>query len=208
MIYFGYFSYFGYMSVYLIGLGIGFLLVPFVIRKNHNEAEGIELDEFYNKLFISTKFLEEVIEAPDSTLTEEELSQLKEKVLTYEIPYVNYKVIMYYDSELKAFMYYSNADIIYKYLDIACRKYVLEFNCKQIYKFSEETKAVETPTVVQRGPFVTKTERILLEKDTNRIIYKGKLDEYDKKECVAPKEISFQEFLILQRETLDNQLKE
>ena len=52
-----YFGYFGYISVYLIGMGIGFLLVPFLIRKNHNEAEGIELDEFYNKLFISTKFL-------------------------------------------------------------------------------------------------------------------------------------------------------
>jgi len=203
-----YINYIGYVSIYLIGIGIGFLLVPFVIRKNHNETEGIELDEFYNKLFISTKFLEEVIEASDSNLTQEELSQIKEKVLTYEIPYVNYKVIMYYDSEFNAFMYYSNADIIYKYLDVVCRKYVLEFNCKQIYKFSEETKAVETPTVVQRGPFVTKTERVLLEKDTNRIIYKGRLDDYEKKECLAPKEINFQEFLILQRETQDNQLKE
>ena len=202
-----YFSYLGYFSVYLIGISIGFLLVPFVIRKNDNEAEGIELDEFYDKLFICTKFLEEVIDAPDSVLTEEELSQLKEKVLTYEIPYVNYKVIMYYDSEFNAFMYYSNADIVYKYLDIACRKYVLEFNCKQIYKFSEETKVVETPTVVQRGPFVTKTERILLEKDTNRIIYKGKLEDYEKKESITPKEITFQEFLLLQRENQDTQLK-
>ena len=203
-----YFSYLGYISIYVIGLGVGFLLVPFVIRKKDNEQEGIELDEFYNKLFICTKFLEEVIEAPDSHLTSEELSQLKEKVLTYEIPYLNYKVIMYYDSENSAFIYYSNSDIGYKYLDIACRKYVLEFNCKQIYKFSEETKVVENPSVVQRGPFVTKTERILLEKDTNRIIYKGKLDEYEKKSLLSPREITYQEFLLLQRETPDTQLKE
>ena len=203
-----YFSQLCYLSVYLIGIGIGFFLVPFVIRKESNEEEGIELDEYYNKLFISTKFLEEVIEAPDSKLTEEELSQLKEKVLTYEIPYLKYNVIMYYDSEFSAFMYYSNSDIVYKYLDIVCRKYVLEFNCKQIYKFSEETKVVEKPAIVQRGPFITKTERILLEKDTNRIIYKGKLEDYEKKEVFIPKEITYQEFLLLQRETPDSQLKE
>jgi hypothetical protein len=203
-----YFSHLCYLSVYLIGIGIGFFLVPFVIRKESNEEEGIELDEYYNKLFISTKFLEEVIEAPDSKLTEEELSQLKEKVLTYEIPYLKYNVIMYYDSEFSAFMYYSNSDIVYKYLDIVCRKYVLEFNCKQIYKFSEETKVVEKPAIVQRGPFITKTERILLEKDTNRIIYKGKLEDYEKKEVFIPKEITYQEFLLLQRETPDSQLKE
>ena len=203
-----YFSHLCYLSVYLIGIGIGFFLVPFVIRKESNEEEGIELDEYYNKLFISTKFLEEVIEAPDSKLTEEELSQLKEKVLTYEIPYLKYNVIMYYDSEFSAFMYYSNSDIVYKYLDIVCRKYVLEFNCKQIYKFSEETKVVEKPAIVQRGPFITKTERILLEKDTNRIIYIGKLEDYEKKEVFIPKEITYQEFLLLQRETPDSQLKE
>jgi hypothetical protein len=202
------FNYLGYVSIYLLGLGIGFLLVPFVIRKNHNEPEGIELDEFYDKLFVCSKFLEEVIEAPASSLTEEELSQLKEKVLTYQIPYVNYKVIMYYDSEFNAFMYYSNSDIVYKYLDIACRKYVLEFNCKQLYKFSEETKVVEKQAMAQRGPFVTKTERVLLEKDTNRIIYKGKLEEYDKKESIIPKEITFQEFLVLQRQTPEIQLTE
>ncbi len=202
------FNYLGYVSIYLLGLGIGFLLVPFVIRKNHNEPEGIELDEFYDKLFVCSKFLEEVIEAPASSLTEEELSQLKEKVLTYQIPYVNYKVIMYYDSEFNAFMYYSNSDIVYKYLDIACRKYVLEFNCKQIYKFSEETKVVEKQAMAQRGPFVTKTERVLLEKDTNRIIYKGRLEEYDKKESIIPKELTFQEFLVLQRQTPDTQLRE
>ena len=201
-------NYLGYVTIYLFGLGIGFFLVPFVIRKNHNESEGIELDEFYDKLFVCSKFLEELIEAPASNLTEEELSQLKEKVLTYQIPYVNYKVIMYYDSEFNAFMYYSNSDIVYKYLDIACRKYVLEFNCKQIYKFSEETKVVEKQAMVQRGPFVTKTERVLLEKDTNRIIYKGKLEDYDKKDSIIPKEITFQEFLVLQRQTPDTQLTE
>jgi len=201
-------NYLGYVSIYLFGLGIGFLLVPFVIRRNHNEPEGIELDEFYDKLFVCSKFLEEVIEAPASNLTEEELSQLKEKVLTYQIPYVNYKVIMYYDSEFNAFMYYSNSDIVYKYLDIACRKYVLEFNCKQLYKFSEETKVVEKQAMAQRGPFVTKSERVLLEKDTNRIIYKGKLEEYDKKESIIPKEITFQEFLVLQRQTPESQLRE
>jgi len=195
-----------YFGIYLVGLSVGFLLVPFVIRrKKDNEKDGIELDEFYDKLFISTKFLEEVIEAPDSNLSQEELAQLKEKVLTYEIPYLKYKVIMYYDLETNAFCYYSNMDIIYKYLDIFCRKYVLDFNCKQLYKFSEETKVVEKKKVEQRGPFVSKVERLMLEKETNRFIYKGKLEDYDKKVSVVPREITFQEFLVLQRESQENQ---
>jgi len=194
-----------YFGVYFLGLSVGFLLLPFVIRRKENEKEGIELDEFYDKLFISTKFLEEVIEAPDSNLSQEELAQLKEKVLTYEIPYLKYHVIMYYDLESNAFCYYSNTDIIYKYLDIFCRKYVLDFNCKQLYKFSEETKIVEKKKMEQNGPFVSKVERLMLEKETNRFIYKGKLEEYGKKESVVPREITFQEFLVLQRETQENQ---
>ena len=195
-----------YFGIYFVGLSLGFLLVPFVIRrKDENDKDGIELDEFYDKLFISTKFLEEVIEAPSSNLTQEELVQLKEQVLTYEIPYLKFKVIMYYELESDAFCYYSNMDIIYKYLDIFCRKYVLDFNCKQLYKFSEETKVVEKKKVEHRGPFVSKVERLMLEKETNRFIYKGKLEDYDKKESVVPREITFQEFLVLQRETQENQ---
>jgi len=196
-----------YFGIYCVGLSLGFLLLPFVIRRKENEKEGIELDEFYDKLFISTKFLEEVVEAPDSNLSQEELAQLKEKVLTHEIPYLKYKVIMYYDLESDAFCYYSNTDIIYKYLDIFCRKYVLDFNCKQLYKFSEETKVVEKKKVEQRGPFVSKVERLTLEKETNRFIYKGKLEDYDKKTSVVPREITFQEFLVLQRETQETLLK-
>ena len=197
--------YFFYFSLYFIGLSVGFLLIPCVIQRKENEKEGIELDEFYDKLFICTKFLEEVIEAPPSNLSDEELIKLKESVLTYEIPYLKYKVIMYYDFETDAFCYYSNMDIIYKYLDIFCRKYVLDFNCKQLYKFSEETKVVERKKVEHRGPFVSKVERLMLEKDTNRFIYKGKLDDYDKKETLTPREITFQEFLVLQRESQENQ---
>jgi hypothetical protein len=202
--------YFYYVGLYFIGLSVGFLLIPFVIRRkdNENEKEGIELDDFYDKLFICSKFIEEVVEAPSSNLSQEELAQLKDKVLTYEIPYLKYKVIMYYDLESDSFCYYSNMDIIYKYLDIFCRKYVLEFNCKQLYKFSEETKVVEKKNVEQRGPFVSKVERLMLEKETNRFIYKGKLEDYDKKQSTIPREITFQEFLVLQRETQETQLKE
>ena len=197
-----------YFGLYFLGITVGFLLIPCVIRRKENEKEGIELDDFYDKLFISTKFLEEVIEAAPSNLSQEELTQLKEKVLIYEIPYLKYKVIMYYDLEFEAFCYYSNMDIIYKYLDIFCRKYVLDFNCKQLYKFSEETKVIEKKKIEQNGPFVSKVERLMLEKDTNRFIYKGKLEDYDKKECTVSREITFHEFLVLQRENQENQSKE
>jgi len=200
--------YLAYLGLYLIGIGMGFCLLPCVIRRKHNEKEALELDEFYDKLFVSSKFTEEVYHADPSNLSQEELAELKNKVLTYTVPYVLYKVIMYYDSELEGFCYYSNADIVYKYLDVVCRKYVLDFKCKQLYKFSEETKAVEKTPVLQRGPFVNKVERILLEKDTNRFIYKGKIKDYEKKQLELPKDISYRDFLILQQQTQDTQSKE
>lgn len=166
-------------GLYSVGLMIGYLLVPFIVRKiQYTEEEGIDLDQHYDKIFLACKFADEVEEAPQSTLTEEELKELKHKILHYEIPYLNQEVILYYDHEKEAFEYYASSSIIYKYLNVAARRYVLDFGCKQIFKEMAPSLKTEEKTV-QFGPFVPKVGKTFLQKEMNRFIYQGNLKGFD-----------------------------
>jgi hypothetical protein len=124
--------------------------------------------------------VDEVEEAPDSCLTEEELEGLRDKVLHYEIPYVCQKIILFYDHKKGGFSYYANSGIIYKYLNVAARKYVLEYGCKQVFKemvpsIMKEEKAVTS------SQFVSKAGKTLLEKDMNFYHYLGTFQDFEKK---------------------------
>jgi len=186
------------LMVYLVGVGLSLLLFPICIsQKLLPEEEAKRIDEYYNNLFVEHKFIQELEEAPMSTLSLDELAALKHEVLYYEIPSLHYKVHMFYDSEKNAFCYFAAHEIPYKYADVVCRHYVLEHKCKQVYVFPEE--AVETETTEpkeQTGPFVAKKEiRHLLQKEINRFIYMGK------REAPVPvpeiKPISFLQFKVL-----------
>jgi hypothetical protein len=183
-------------GLYSIGIVLGFLLVPFVVRKQlTSEQEGIELDQDYDKLFLSYKFVDEVDEAPQSTLTEEELEGLRDKVLHYEIPYIDQKVILFYDHKRGGFAYYANHGIIYKYLNVAARKYVLDYGCKQVFKemvpsIRKEEKAVTS------SQFVAKAGKTFLQKDMNSYHYLGSFQDFDKiTSPVEHKKIDFAEYM-------------
>ena len=181
-------------GLYSIGLFLGFMLVPFVIRKPLlTEKEGIDLDKTYDQLFLAYKFVDEVEEAPDSCLTEEELEQLRDKVLHYEIPYISQKVILFYDHKKSGFSYYANSGIIYKYLNVAARRYVLDYGCKQVFK--EMVPSIKKEEKGMRlGPFVAKAGKTLLEKDINQYHYLGTFQDFEKKP-VDHKKIDFAEYM-------------
>lgn len=183
-------------GLYSIGIALGFLLVPFVVRKQlTSEQEGIELDQDYDKLFLSYKFVDEVDEAPPSFLTEEELEGLRDKVLHYEIPYIDQKVIMFYDHKRGGFSYYANHGIIYKYLNVAARKYVLDYGCKQVFKEMVPSMKKEEKAVTS-SQFVSKAGKTLLEKDMNAYHYLGSFQDFDKiKNPVEHKKIDFMEYM-------------
>lgn len=184
---------FAMFGLYALGIFIGFMSIPLFVRfKRIDEKEAIEFDETYNQLFLVFKFMDEVDEAPDSSLSQEELQRLKDKILHYEIPYLKHQVIMYYDVEKEAFCYYSNSTIIYKYLNVVARKYVLENACKQIYKEMLPCTKKEEKTVTF-GQFVPKVGKTTLEKDMNRFLYLGNLHDY-KPALLEPNKITFSEY--------------
>lgn len=47
-------------------------------------------------------------------------------------------VLMNYDADRETFKYYSDNNVPYKYLDVVCRKFVKQFDCRPIYVDMEE----------------------------------------------------------------------
>jgi hypothetical protein len=122
------------------------------------------------------EYVEELEDLINSNVEESPVS--KENVVTVDI--INNKVIMYYDPEREAFCYYTKGDIIHKYLNAVCRKYVIEFNCPSLYK--DESSHTVTTERFGNELFVKKVEKTLIEKNINKFILCGTLDEYNKVE--------------------------
>jgi hypothetical protein len=73
----------------------------------------------------------------ESTLcSHEKIESLKNSILMENTPLGN--VIMYYDKSRETFIYYSDSNIPYRYLEAISRKYVVMNNCKQIHVDMEE----------------------------------------------------------------------
>ncbi len=178
-------------GLYSVGVMIGFFLIPFILRSPFDEKEGIEIDRHYDELFLSYKFVDEVEEAPMSELTSEELNGLRDKRLTYEIPFLKQVVLMYYDHEKEEFCYYAKTNIIYKYLMVVARKYVLEFHCKQIFKEMVPSMKKEEKTV-HFSAFVAKQGKTLLEKEMNTFHYLGNFPVA--KPTLEPKSINYSDY--------------
>ena len=150
----------------------------------------------------------------------------KENTTTLEIPFLNNKIIMFYDTERGAFCYYTKGDVIYKYLNVACRKYVIEHNCRHLYleldrlhsdtvtKDTDLTKDTNKDTTIKdtesnkmkssnlfvNSLFVKKNEKTLLVKNVNKFISVGSIEEYEKSllaNNLNVKNISFSDYLLL-----------
>uniref|UniRef100_A0A6C0HC05 Uncharacterized protein n=1 Tax=viral metagenome TaxID=1070528 RepID=A0A6C0HC05_9ZZZZ len=63
--------------------------------------------------------------------SDEKIEGLKNMILMENTPLGN--VIMYYDKSRETFIYYSDSNIPYRYLEVISRKYVVMNDCKQIH---------------------------------------------------------------------------
>jgi len=155
--------------IHMAGLASGIILcVIFLPRPKEIEMPDEILPEY--------EYVQELEDLVESNVEESPVS--KDNVVTVDI--INNKVVMYYDPEREAFCYYTKGDIIHKYLNAVCRKYVIEFNCPSLYK-DESSHTVKTERFGNEL-FVKKVEISLLEKNINKFILCGTLDEYYKVE--------------------------
>lgn len=84
------------------------------------------------KIPYENEMFDEYDNLEDKELTENYVKDLALNTITETTPRGD--VLMYYDVDLESFVYYSKTkEIPYKYLETVARKYVINYDCKNIY---------------------------------------------------------------------------
>jgi hypothetical protein len=195
------------VQLYIISFLFSFYLSSIIVKNKYIDYDTKVDDELEEKMIENSKifmfeykYLDELEELTDNN----DFVIDKSNITTLEIPFLNNKIIMYYDTDKDAFCYYTKGDVIYKYLNVACRKYVIEHNCKKLYNVMEHTKPIITNKVSFETNtfFVKKTEKINNEliKNINKFILVGSLEDYENSLVTTTyKELSYKDYLIIQQ---------
>ena len=195
------------VQLYIVSFLFSFYLSSLIVKNNYINYDTTEDDKLEKNMIEQSKiflfeynYLDELeeLELKDTIVD-------KKNVTILEIPFLNNKIVMYYDTEKEAFCYYTKGDVIYKYLNVACRKYVIEHDCKHLYKVSENTKKIDKLSIEPiNNIFIKKTEKLNNEliKNINKFILVGSLDDYEKSLLVTPipKVLSYNDYLIIQKQ--------
>jgi len=114
-------------------------------KSDEDEDDGYDEDDEddgddEDNLKWDTRFIKEIKQLPTREMSEKDLLELKQCVLTYNIK--TSTIVMFYDHTIQMFCYYTNNSIPYKKLDATARKYVLTYDCKQIYQGIDENDLI------------------------------------------------------------------
>ena len=94
--------------------------------------------------------------------SDEKIEGLKNTILMENTPLGN--VIMYYDKSRETFIYYSDSNIPYRYLEVISRKYVVMNHCKQIHvDMEQEIKEAQEKLEQKRQEEEEKKKQLELE---------------------------------------------
>jgi len=188
-------------ALFLYGITISFSFLFSNMFNKHITLEEIQKEdeaelkmiEYQDQLNFEYKYIEEVEQMQlNLNLNTSELKETK-----MDIPFLNTTVIMYWENEI--FYYYSTTDLIYKYLNVVCRQFIIKNDAKQLY-LDGSYNETNSPSV-SSSLFVTKQETNSFEKKINRFIRMGTIIEYDQKNTVLKnknkdiKEIDILDFL-------------
>jgi len=128
--------------------------IPLEIRKAEQDMEDFaDMVDAEKRAAMQTKLdelrkMDPEMEARKLAIAQR-LEQLATCVLFETTPVGN--VIMTYNAKKEVFEYYSDCSVPYRYLDTACRKYVVTFGCKPLYiDMNEEVKVSEAKTKQMR----------------------------------------------------------
>ena len=167
----------------------GLFIRPLSLKELEEDAEEerlalIRLDEQN----FEYKYLDEY-----EQLEEKEIIDLNGKETKLEIPFLKATIIMFYDD---GFKYYSNTDVIHKYLNVVCRKFVIDHDVKKLYIDGKIEQVIQKEVKSDSDLFVSKAETTTLERKCNQFIRVGSIYDYnDKNNIKLVKEIDILEFL-------------
>ena len=185
------------MSIFMSFIFTGFLIKPLTLRQlEEDEEEDKKAMKRLEEENFEYKYLDEYEQLEEIEITVDKLTELKDKEITLEIPFLKATIIMFYEDD--TFKYYCNTDVMYKYLNVACRKFVIEYNVKKLYIDGQHEET--TTNSVHSELFVTKAETTLIERKINHFIRIGSIHDYnDKNNIKLVKEINILDFLQLNK---------
>jgi len=195
-------------GLFVTSFSISFAIVAYFLHKfnNNNYKNNISISKSVYKEFQNKYPLDEINNLEDIENIED--IEFDNYVFTEETP--SGKIIMKYNKNTDFFEYYSDKHISNRLLEVVCRGYVLQFNCKNIYtnyytefnnrhkvlekydeKLKEKVKEIEEENNDVFATFksynMKKNEKsnsksdILLKQQYNKFKYLGKLSEFSEK---------------------------
>jgi hypothetical protein len=123
-----------------------------ILSKKEEEIVVVKQKEKYED-----KYLEKSKQMNRNKLTLEKIKQLKNNILLEKTPIGN--VLMFYNYEKESFSYYSDFNIPYHYLETIARKYIITFDCANLYIFIDEE--LEKLTLIQEETKMFQKEHTL-----------------------------------------------
>jgi hypothetical protein len=151
------------------------------------------------------KYLEELAKLTTQELSTEKIESLCNNFIMENTPVGN--IIMYYDHNKSAFLYYSDNVIPFRFLEPIGRKYVITFKCKQLFidmkeEIERATKQEEDAkkNIQQPKPSNKNTINPNIKINTNRYTCMGKISNFkmikkvDKKLVDKNYSMSFSDF--------------
>jgi hypothetical protein len=185
------------ISIFMSFIFTGLLIKPLTIRElEEDEEDDKKAMKRLEEENFEYKYLDEYEQLEEIDITLDKLNEIKDKEITLEIPFLKATIIMFYEDD--TFKYYCNTDVIYKYLNVVCRKFVIEYNAKKLYIDGQHEET--TSDSVYSELFVTKAETKTLERKINHFIRIGSIHDYnDKNNIKLVKEIDILDFLQLNK---------
>jgi hypothetical protein len=194
-------QYIATIILYSFSMALSFLFVGVFIKPL--SLKDLEEDQAEDELALKRmdeqnfeyKYLDEYEQLEEKEI---DFDLLKNKETTLEIPFLKVKIIMFYDEEkdTSRFKYYCNTDVIYKYLNVACRKFVIEHDVKKLYNEGTIEEIMQKEVKSDSELFVTKAEIKILERKINNFIRVGSIHDYnDKNNIKLIKEINILDYL-------------
>lgn len=188
-------------TLYIIGISLGMYFAGFTYKQlTHEELEEEKQKEqemLKNMEILNFPHLyEDEIHEYDDFSKEYNKESLKDIIIEHEVPLNS--VIMYYDHTTDAFCYYTKkGDVVYKYLNVVCRKYVIDNNCKELYKEGIKYIEEKEPILAIENCFFHKKEKknkVKESKITNKFIRMGSFEDYYTKKIPSSNHLSFTEY--------------
>ena len=181
--------------IYSVSMAFSFLFAGLFIRplslkdlEDDAEEERLALIRLDEQNF-EYKYLDDYEQLEEKEI----IIDLNGKETKLEIPFLKATIIMFYED---GFKYYSNTDVIHKYLNVVCRKFVIEHDVKKLYIDGKVEEVIQKEVKSDSDLFVSKAETTTFERKCNQFIRVGSIYDYnDKNNIKLVKEIDILDFL-------------